>query len=67
MPPQAGLLSSPGASTLSALSGAAPKLPQWRKAAATIIANRTSGDSVALTAMGDGLLQAGWTEAAHIW
>ncbi|CEH17944.1 Regucalcin gene promoter region-related protein (RGPR) [Ceraceosorus bombacis] len=46
----------------------APKgAPRWREAAATILANRgVSGDSAALTAMGDGLLQGGWVEAAHI-
>ena len=39
---------------------------QWRKAVSTILANRSSGDSATLTAIGDGLKLSGWTEAAHI-
>ncbi|CAO1624167.1 unnamed protein product [Jaminaea pallidilutea] len=38
----------------------------WRASAALILANRCSGDSSALTAMGDGLHTQGRIEAAHI-
>lgn len=39
---------------------------EWRRSAAMIMANRTSGDMACLTAIGDGLRLAGWLEAAHV-
>lgn len=53
-------------------SDAAAKLPEqtlakWRETVGMIVANRTAGDSGALTALGDALAANGWTDAAHIW
>lgn len=45
--------------------GGSLTIVQWRKSVATILANRNSGDSATLTAIGDGLKMAGWIEASH--
>lgn len=42
-------------------------LDQWQETTAMIVANRTSGDSAALTALGDTLMSNGWIDAAHVW
>lgn len=42
-------------------------LSKWRETAAIIVANRMSGDSAALTRLGDTLVANGWFEAAHVW
>lgn len=42
-------------------------LEKWQETVAMIIANRTVGDSAALTALGDALLANGWLDAAHVW
>lgn len=42
-------------------------LTKWLETAAMIVANRTAGDSAALTALGDTLASNGWIDAAHIW
>ncbi|KAI8988005.1 Sec23-binding domain of Sec16-domain-containing protein [Mycotypha africana] len=42
------------------------QLAGWRSTLAIILANRTSRDLEALTALGDILKTQGWTEAAHI-
>lgn len=42
-------------------------LEKWQETAAMIIANRTVGDSAALTALGDALMANGWLDAAHVW
>jgi hypothetical protein len=42
-------------------------LEKWQETAAMIIANRTLGDSAALTALGDALMANGWLDAAHVW
>lgn len=42
-------------------------LESWRDTVGMIVANRTAGDSAALTALGDALAANGWTEAAHVW
>lgn len=44
-----------------------PILDQWQETTAMIVANRTSGDSAALTALGDTLMSNGWIDAAHVW
>ncbi|GAA5978058.1 hypothetical protein JCM5350_007383 [Sporobolomyces pararoseus] len=41
-------------------------LESWRDTVGMIVANRTAGDSAALTALGDALASNGWTEAAHV-
>ncbi|KPV74811.1 uncharacterized protein RHOBADRAFT_53749 [Rhodotorula graminis WP1] len=52
-------------------SDAAAKLPEhtlakWQETVGMIVANRTAGDSGALTSLGDALASNGWTDAAHI-
>ena len=42
-------------------------LAKWQETAALIIANRTAGDSAALTALGDTLASNDQLDAAHIW
>ncbi|KAK9766027.1 hypothetical protein K7432_005196 [Basidiobolus ranarum] len=42
------------------------KLSKWRETVAMILANRTAGDSMALTSLGDLLRSHGWTNAAHV-
>lgn len=42
-------------------------LSKWTETAATIISNTTTGDSAAMTALGDRLVANGWPEAAHAW
>ncbi|ORY64606.1 Sec23-binding domain of Sec16-domain-containing protein, partial [Leucosporidium creatinivorum] len=41
-------------------------LEKWQETVAMIIANRTAGDSAALTALGDALAANGWLDAAHV-
>ncbi|GAA5975728.1 hypothetical protein JCM11641_005850 [Rhodosporidiobolus odoratus] len=41
-------------------------LDKWQDTVGMIVANRTAGDSAALTALGDALGANGWTTAAHI-
>ncbi|GAA6001466.1 uncharacterized protein JCM10292_006268 [Rhodotorula paludigena] len=41
-------------------------LEKWQETVGMIIANRTAGDSAALTSLGDALAANGWTDAAHI-
>ncbi|GAA6060928.1 hypothetical protein JCM10212_003836 [Sporobolomyces blumeae] len=41
-------------------------LEKWRDTVGMIVANRTAGDSAALTALGDALAANGWIEAAHV-
>ncbi|KAK4701487.1 COPII coat assembly protein SEC16, partial [Phenoliferia sp. Uapishka_3] len=41
-------------------------LSKWQETVALIIANRSSGDSAALTALGDTLKANGWLDAAHV-
>lgn len=43
------------------------QLIKWRDTVAILLANRTSRDSEALTALGDMMKEQGWIEAAHIW
>lgn len=42
-------------------------LAKWQETAALIIANRTAGDSAALTALGDTLASNDQLDAAHVW
>lgn len=51
------------------LVGDLPKsvLANWQETVAMIIANRTAGDSAALTALGDTLMTNGRLDAAHVW
>ncbi|BGP48551.1 hypothetical protein JCM10450v2_004427 [Rhodotorula kratochvilovae] len=41
-------------------------LEKWQDTVGMIVANRTAGDSGALTSLGDALNANGWTDAAHI-
>ncbi|KAL8278678.1 hypothetical protein RQP46_008970 [Phenoliferia psychrophenolica] len=41
-------------------------LSKWQETVALIIANRSVGDSAALTALGDTLRSNGWLDAAHV-
>ncbi|GAA5893562.1 uncharacterized protein JCM6883_003560 [Sporobolomyces salmoneus] len=41
-------------------------LESWRDTVGMIVANRTAGDSAALTALGDALASNGWIEASHV-
>ncbi|KAM0752348.1 hypothetical protein T439DRAFT_324423 [Meredithblackwellia eburnea MCA 4105] len=41
-------------------------LVKWQETVALIIANRSAGDSAALTALGDTLKVNGWLDAAHV-
>ncbi|BGP24993.1 COPII vesicle coat protein Sec16 [Rhodotorula toruloides] len=41
-------------------------LAKWQETVGMIVANRTAGDSAALTSLGDGLAANGWTDAAHV-
>lgn len=42
-------------------------LAKWQETVALIVANRTVGDSAALSALGDTLKANGWLDAAHVW
>jgi hypothetical protein len=42
-------------------------LASWRDTVGMIVANRTAGDSAALTALGDALASNGWIQASHVW
>lgn len=42
-------------------------LEMWQDTVGMIVANRTAGDSAALTALGDVLASNGWVAAAHVW
>lgn len=42
-------------------------LAKWQETVGMIVANRTAGDSAALTSLGDALAANGWTDAAHVW
>ncbi|KAG8849805.1 hypothetical protein FRB96_000628 [Tulasnella sp. 330] len=42
-------------------------LSKWPETAATIKSNTTTGDSAAMTALGDALMRNKWPEAAHAW
>lgn len=66
----AGLI--PRAPTPIAIDPATANLPEsvlakWQETVALIVANRSVGDSAALTALGDTLKANGWVDAAHIW
>ncbi|GAA6008207.1 hypothetical protein JCM11491_001929 [Sporobolomyces phaffii] len=41
-------------------------LESWRDTVGMIVANRTAGDSAALTALGDALASNGWIQASHV-
>ncbi|GAA5877576.1 hypothetical protein JCM8547_007735 [Rhodosporidiobolus lusitaniae] len=41
-------------------------LEKWQDTVGMIVANRTAGDSAALTALGDALAANGWVAAAHV-
>ncbi|KAK9687777.1 hypothetical protein K7432_014656 [Basidiobolus ranarum] len=53
-------------SQLSQNSVSIEKLTKWRETIAMILANRTPGDTLALTSFGDLLRSQGWIYAAHI-
>lgn len=42
-------------------------LEKWQETVGMIVANRTAGDSAALTSLGDALLANGRIDAAHVW
>ena len=42
-------------------------LNKWQETAATVVANVSNGDIVALTGLGDMLMANKWAEAAHVW
>lgn len=42
-------------------------LDKWQETVGMIVANRTAGDSAALTSLGDALLANGRIDAAHVW
>lgn len=42
-------------------------IDKWHETVGMIVANRTAGDSTALTSLGDALLANGRVDAAHVW